>query len=372
MATKSRTIRVAAPGRINLIGEHVDYNDGLVLPAAIDRCIYLTFKDTGDNTSFTVTSEDFGSTFSGDLNNLDHGSEGWHHYILGVLSEIKKRSDGLRGFSCTLRSEIPVGSGVSSSAALESGLAFGLNELFDLDLSPWDLVHIGQDAEHNYVGTDCGIMDQFASVMGKSGNCMLLDCQKLEFEYVPADFGPYKLLLLNSNVTHNLASSGYNSRREESAAALTLLSDYHKTPPSYRALTIEQIQAAEGQLSPDQFKRAIFVVAEIDRVRQAVRALRGNKLEEFGALLYQSHEGLSTRYEVSCPELDFLVEFTRDNEWIAGARMMGGGFGGCTLNLIHQDATEAFIPRAAEAYKNRFGRDLSWFEATPASGTRLI
>jgi galactokinase len=326
----------------------------------------------GEDTSFTVTSADFGSTFSGDLDKLDNGTEGWHQYILGVLSEILRRSKGLRGFNCTLRSEIPVGSGVSSSAALESGLAFGLNELFDLDLSPWDLVHIGQDAEHNYVGTDCGIMDQFASVMGKSGNCMLLDCQKLEFEYVPADFGHYKLLLLNSNVSHNLASSGYNSRREESATALALLSDYYNIAPSYRTLTIEQIQAAEGQLSPDQFKRAVFVVAEIERVRRAVQALRENNLEEFGALMYQSHEGLSTRYEVSCPELDFLVDFARGNKWIVGARMMGGGFGGCTLNLIHQDATEAFIPRAAEAYKNRFGRDLSWFEATPASGTRLI
>ncbi|SFR39647.1 galactokinase [Robiginitalea myxolifaciens] len=372
MANKSRTIRVAAPGRINLIGEHIDYNDGWVLPAAIDRCIYLTMTANGDDTSFTVTSEDFGSTFSGDLDQLEKGGAGWHQYILGVLSEIRKRSDGLRGFSCTLHSEIPVGSGVSSSAALESGLAFGLNELFDLGLSPWDLIHIGQDAEHNFVGTACGIMDQFASVMGKSGHCMLLDCKSLEFEYVPAAFGSYKLLLLNSNVSHNLASSGYNSRREESATALTLLSDYYESPPSYRALTRAQIEAAQQLLSPNQYKRATFVVAEIERVRRAVQALRENDLEEFGALMYQSHEGLSTRYEVSCPELDFLVDLTRNNKCIAGARMMGGGFGGCTLNLIHQEAIEAFVSRAAAAYKNRFSLDLNWFEATPSAGTRLL
>lgn len=372
MAGITKTITIASPGRINLIGEHVDYNDGLVLPAAIDQCIYLTLNATKAGTSFKVTSEDFNETFSGDLKNPEPAGKNWHQYIVGVLSEIQKRSDGLRGFNCTLRSDIPAGSGLSSSAALECGLAFGLNELFNLGLNQWDLVHIGQDAEHHYVGTQCGIMDQFASVMGKKGHCMLLDCKTLEFEYVPAEFGAYKLLLLNSNVTHSLASSGYNIRREESAAALALLSDFHKTSRSYRSLSEVQIEEARRTLSANQYKRARFVVEEISRVRKAVNALRENKFEDFGALLFQSHEGLSKDYEVSCPENDFLVKLANAESGVLGARQVGGGFGGCTLNLIHETAVPGFIEIARRAYKKEFDRSLYWFEATPAAGTRLL
>ena len=372
MAAIPTTIKIASPGRINLIGEHIDYNDGVVLPAAIEKCIYFTLSPNGHRSSFSITSEDFGDTFQGDLKNTKSGSQGWHKYIIGVLAEIQKRSNGLRGFNCTLHSEIPVGSGLSSSAALECGLAFGLNKLFDLRLDSWDLIRIGQDAEHHYVGTQCGIMDQFASVMGKPGNCMLLDCRSLDFKYVPAEFGPFKLLLLNTNISHNLASGGYNERRKESAAALEVLARNLDIKPTYRDVTPEHLREGKQFLSEVEYKRASFIVAEIQRVREAVKALGNRDLYAFGQYLFLSHEGLSEAYEVSCPELDFLVELARENEQIAGARMIGGGFGGCTLNLIHQEAITDFIAVASKAYNSRFRQDLSWFEVKTGPGTRLL
>lgn len=366
------TVKVASPGRINLIGEHIDYNDGFVLPAAIDKCLYLTLKSNGDERRCTIQSKGFDSILVIDLNELGQGTEGWHNYVIGVISEIQKLTPGLKGFDCTMESKVPVGSGVSSSAALECGLAYGLNELFNLGLDKWQLIKIGQNAEHNYVGTKCGIMDQFASVMGKKDYTMLLDCRSLEFEYIQTTIEPYRLLLLNTNVAHNLSTGEYNVRREECEEGLEFLAKQHNVEKSFRNITLEMVQSSKEKLRNVVYKRCSYVVQEIERVLKAVDFLRKNELKEFGALMYQTHEGLSKKYEVSCPELDFLVKLSLDNPHILGARMMGGGFGGCTINLIHKDAIEDFIQEASKAYKNKFSIDLTHFQTVPSNGTHLI
>ena len=208
-------LEIASPGRINLIGEHTDYNDGYVLPAAIDKCIMMRFRANGSKSRCTIKSKGFDSVLVVDLFSLKPGTEGWHNYVLGVLNELQLLTQGVKGFDCEMETNVPAGSGVSSSAALECGLAFGLNELFGLGLDKWQIVKLGQRAEHNFVGTQCGIMDQFSSVMGQKDHSMLLDCQSLNFEYIPTNIDPYVILMLNTNVKHNLSTSGYNDRREE-------------------------------------------------------------------------------------------------------------------------------------------------------------
>lgn len=365
-------VKVSSPGRINFIGEHVDYNDGFVLPAAIDKCIYMTLKENGHENRCTIQSKGFNSILVVDLENMEKGTEGWHQYILGVIIEIQKLTPGLRGFDCMMESKVPVGSGVSSSAALECGLAFGLNALFGLGLDKWQLIKIGQMAEHNFVGTKCGIMDQFASVMGKDGYTMLLDCRTLDFEYIPAKVAPYQLLLLNTNVAHNLATGEYNVRRAQCEEGLELLAKCHSIEKSFREVTPKMLEESRNVLGPVIHSRCSYVVEEIQRVLKAVAALRKDDHVLLGQLMYQTHQGLSEKYEVSCPELDFLVELSKREDQILGARMMGGGFGGCTLNLIHEDAVHSFVKKAATSYKDKFGIELSHFITRPSQGTTLL
>lgn len=367
-----KEIKIASPGRINLIGEHIDYNDGFVLPAAIDKYIYLTLKINGDDDRCTIKSKGFDSVLVVDLNNLGQGTEGWHNYVLGVLSEIQKLTPGLKGFDCSMESNVPVGSGVSSSAALECGLAFGLNQLLELNLDKWQLIKIGQNAEHNYVGTKCGIMDQFASVMGKKGHTMLLDCRSLDFEYIPTKIEPYRFLLLNTNVAHNLSTGEYNMRREQCEEGLEILANRHKIDKSFREVTFTMLEHCKAKLGPILYNRCLYVVEENERVLKAVEALKKNKLDVFGNLMRETHHGLSEKYEVSCPELDFLVELSEGDPHVLGARMMGGGFGGCTLNLIHKDAIDKFVESASKAYKKKFGIELSYFQTVPGQGTHMV
>ncbi|MEO0571885.1 MAG: galactokinase [Bacteroidota bacterium] len=365
-------VKVSSPGRINLIGEHVDYNDGFVLPAAIDKCIYMALKANGHDNRCTIKSEGFSSILVVDLENLEKGDEGWHHYVLGVINEIQKLTPKLRGFDCIMESKVPVGSGVSSSAALECGLAFGLNELFDLGLDKWQLIKIGQMAEHNFVGTKCGIMDQFASVMGKDGHTMLLDCRTLDFEYIPTRVEPYQLLLLNTNVAHNLATGEYNLRRAQCEEGLDVLANDHAIGKTFRAVTPKMLEESKDKLGSLLYNRCSYVVEEIQRVLEAVSALRKDELATLGQLMYETHQGLSEKYEVSCPELDFLVELSKSEDQILGARMMGGGFGGCTLNLIRKDAIDNFVKKAFTTYKDKFGIELSHFVTQPSQGTTLL
>ncbi|WP_313777724.1 MULTISPECIES: galactokinase [Flavobacteriaceae] len=362
---------ITSPGRINLIGEHIDYNDGYVLPAAIDK--YITFKMSvnGLDKQCRVRSKGFGEMFQIDLDSISKGPSGWKNYILGVLDGLLQKTDKLRGFDCIIESHLPIGSGVSSSAALECGLAFGLNELFGLGLNKWEIIKLSQKAEHEFVGTKCGIMDQFASVMGKKDNAILLDCKTLDFEYIPLDIEPYLILLLNTNVTHNLATGEYNIRRSQCKEGLSIVQKHFQVG-TFRNVTQEMIEHCRAEMGQTIYNRCSYVVEENSRVLEAVQAIRRTDLEAFGQLLYKTHEGLSQKYEVSCPELDFLVDFSKQWKEVLGSRMMGGGFGGCTLNIVHKEAVDDYVEQIGEAYKKKFLIELSSFQTVPSQGTTKI
>lgn len=363
---------VESPGRINIIGEHTDYNNGFVLPTAIDKKITFKFRKNNTKNTCKVYSANFDTSFSFDLTNVKPSEQQWENYILGVIHEIQILSNKLEGFDCVLDSNIPVGSGISSSAALECGLAFGLNELFDLGLSKITIVEIGQRAEHNYVGTKCGIMDQFASVMSKEGHVILLDCQSLDYNYVPVEIEPYKILLLNTNVSHNLASGEYNVRRSQCEEGVAVIQKKYPEVKSLRDVSPEMLAEFKGQLSEIVFNRCSYVVDEKVRVLDTVEAMKNNQLDVMGKNMYKTHEGLQHLYEVSCPELDFLVDFSRSYDAVIGSRVMGGGFGGCTINIIHKDAVEKFTEEASKAYFEKFKIQLTAFEANPSEGTSIV
>lgn len=363
---------IASPGRINLIGEHVDYNGGWVLPAAIDKYIYMAIEKANTSTC-TAIALDVEEQIVFDLNEIEPIAQGgWQNYILGVVGELQKRGKKVAPFNLVFSGDIPMGAGLSSSAALENGIALGLNQLFDFQLSKKEMIAIAQKAEHNYVGVQCGIMDQFASMMGSEKNALLLDCQSLDYEPVPLDLGNYTLLLLNTNVSHSLADSAYNERRATCERAVTKLQKKDANIQSLRDVITWDFKQIKSLLSPLEWKRAAYVIEEILRVEKAQKALEQRNFDAFGALLFQSHDGLQNAYEVSCAELDFLVLCAKENPAIKGARMMGGGFGGCTINFIHQDAVDLFVKETAIAYQNQFNKALTAYAVRLANGTHLI
>lgn len=365
-------LEVSSPGRINLIGEHTDYNEGYVLPAAIDRTITFKLGKNGSLSRCRIYSKRYGEILIVDLTRVLKSTNPWENYVLGVIRELLLRTDQLEGFDCTIDSHLPIGSGVSSSAALECGLAYGLNELFNLGLEKLDLIKIAQKAEHNYVGTQCGIMDQFACVMGKRGHVILLDCKTHDFEYIPVDIEPYRLLLLNTNVAHNLATGEYNVRRSQCEQGLAIVRNNFHVQESFRFVTKAMLDKCKSEMGPTIYNRCTYVLEENERVLSAVRALRDNDLNAVGKLMYRTHEGLSQKYQVSCPELDFLVDRSKEWKEVLGARMVGGGFGGCTLNIIHKDAVEVFLKETSLAYKKKFSLELSSFQTVPSQGTTII
>ena len=365
-------ITIKAPGRINIIGEHTDYNMGFVLPTAIDKHILFKIEKNGTASHCKVESEGFGTAHEFDFTTMERSSNNWHNYIQGVVSEILKLSDGLGGFNCKISSNLPVGYGVSSSAALECGLSYGLNELFNLGLGEVEMVKLSQLADHNYVGIQSGIMDQFASMMSKEGHVIKLDCRSLDYEYIPLNLGDYTFLLLNSGVSHSLADSEYNTRQQECQQAVEIIREKYPAVESLRDVTLEMLQSESDRLPSTVHRRAVHVVEENSRVLSAVQALQSGDLKSLGALMYASHSGLSHDYEVSCPELDFLVDFSTDYDQVLGARIMGGGFGGCSINLIHKDGIEEFKEAIFPAYKKEFGIDLEVFEAEPSRGVHSI
>lgn len=364
-------LTITSPGRINFIGEHTDYNMGYVLPTAIENKITFKFSKNGSDNECNVYSIGYqGFTFQ--LDAIAISDVQWENYILGVLHEIGKLTDKVKGFDCTIESNLPLGSGLSSSAAMECGLAFGLNELFDLGLSKLTMVELSQRAEHSYVGTQCGIMDQFASVMSKEGHVILLDCKSLEYQHIPIDIAPYKLIMLNTKVSHNLASSEYNTRKMECEQGVAILQKNNPEIRSLRDVTREMLAQGKPEMPAKVYDRCSFIIDENDRVLAMTEALKKNDLQTVGSLLYTAHDGISKLYEVSCPESDFLVDFTKNNDAILGARQTGGGFGGCTLNIVHKNAVDAFIAEAEKAYKNKFDIDLEAFEVQPSGGTQAI
>jgi len=361
---------VLSPGRINIIGEHIDYNDGFVLPAAIDKVICFAFEKTNSETS-TIVAIDLGESFEINVENPVTLHEViWTNYFRGVLQQIQNKGLNIGNFNCVFSSTIPVGSGLSSSAALECGFLFGLNEVFHLNIKPVDLALMGQSAEH-WVGINCGIMDQFSSVMGKANQVIKIDCRTLDFEYHNADFSNYSLVLFDSNVKHSLFTSAYNQRREECEQGLAILSSHFPEVKSFREASEEQLLSIKDSMTEDVFKRSHYVIKEIKRVTLACEALDNGDIVTLGQLLFETHEGLSKEYEVSCPELDMIVDTLKKEPAVIGSRMMGGGFGGCTINLIKKGEEDAIKTKLTQLYQATFGIELKTYEVRISNGTSL-
>ena len=358
-----------SPGRINIIGEHVDYNDGFVLPAAIDKYICFAIAES-DSQNCTIVAKDLQESYTFSLNNAIIPIEKmWVNYMLGVLNQLIDRSFPIQGFNIVFSSNIPMGAGLSSSAALECGFAFAMNDIFNFGLTKEEIALIGQKSEHTFVGVKCGIMDQFASVFGKENHVIKLDCTSLEYEYHKADFTNYSLLLLDSHVKHTHLTSGYNDRRTEVESGLQILKQEFPQINSFRDCTAEQVEEVKEILGEIRYKRCHFVVREISRVLQAVDALDNDDFEKLGKLMYETHDGLSSDYEVSCDEIDFLVNAVRNEDAVLGARMMGGGFGGCSINLVKKGAEDELITKIAAAYRKAYNIELSAYKVKISAGT---
>jgi galactokinase len=288
---------------------------------------------------------------------------------MGVAAVMQKAGNHLEGFDCVFGGDIPIGAGLSSSAALENGVGFGLNKLFDLKLERLELLTFSQQAEHDFAGVKCGIMDMFASMMGRKDQVIRLDCRSLEHSYFPLDLGDYQLLLCNTKVAHSLAESAYNKRREECQEGVSQVKQLFPEVKSLRDVTPPMLEKAKGEMAPVVYQRCAYVIQENERLIKTCEALADHDLTAVGQFLYGSHDGLSKAYEVSCPELDFLVDHTKDLPYVLGARMMGGGFGGCTLNLLKKSATKDFIASISAAYQEQFGLQMETYAVNVADGT---
>lgn len=345
---------VSSPGRINLIGEHTDYNEGFVLPAAIDKRIIYAIALNGTDTC-TAHALFNNETASFALDSIEPGG-GWINYLKGVVYHLQKQGYNVKGFDCVITGDIPIGAGMSSSAAVEGGLCVALDHLLGFHLSRMEMARIGQLAEHTFPGVKCGIMDQFANLHGRKESVMLLDCRSLDYQYFPFRFADeVKVVLVNSMVHHSLASSEYNVRRAQCEEGVQLLSKVYPGIKSLRDLSSEQVQQQQHLLPAKVYDRCLYVTQENERVEKACAHLQRNELKEAGALMFASHEGLSKLYEVSCPELDFLAGLASQRPEVAGARMMGGGFGGCTINLVETARVEDFCQFVREQFRQRYG-----------------
>lgn len=359
-----------SPGRINLIGEHIDYNDGFVMPCAINKGMYYAVA-INDTDTINIYSRDYEEMFSLHIDNIKP-DEDWKNYLLSVLHEFQLAQKKISGFDCVIGANIPSGAGLSSSAALEGGLAFALNEIFEYGFSREQLAFLCQQAEHGFPQVNCGIMDQYANMFGKKEEAIFLDCMKLRHENLPLHLGEYSLVLINTKVHHALAASAYNTRRNECETGLKIIRD-NSSYKSFREIKNSKVlKRFEEKMGRYVLKRCTFVVEEIQRTKEAARLLKKKKIKEFGALMFQSHDGLSDLYKVSCAELDFLVKFARSNEDVIGARMMGGGFGGCTINIVKASSKDKFIAEALASYKKEFQNAAESYDVVTADGTHEL
>ncbi len=355
----------ASPGRINLIGEHTDYNGGFVFPGAVDKGIIAAVRPNGTD-KVRAYALDLGEEATFGLNEEDKPAELWACYIFGVCREMQKRGCTILGFDTVFAGDVPLGAGMSSSAALESTFAFALNTLYDCGVDKFELARVGQSTEHNYCGVKCGIMDQFASMFGRKGSLMRLDCRSMEFEYYPFDPKGYKLVLINSRVKHSLVGSPYNDRRESCERVAAILGQEF-----LRGATMEQLEAIKDKVSEEDYMRARYVIGEEARVLDVCAALDEGDYERVGKRMYETHWGMSKDYEVSCEELDFLVEIAEECG-VAGSRIMGGGFGGCTINLVREDKYEGFIATAMERFEVKYGHSPELIEVVISDGAREL
>ena len=360
-------ILVFSPGRINLIGEHTDYNNGFVFPAAIDKGIYSAIEKSKTNYC-TAIALDVNEQIEFTLNELQPLEiESWKNYVLGVVSEIQKKGKNIHNFNLVFGGDIPNGAGLSSSAALENSIVFGLNELFELKLTKQEMILISQKAEHNFVGVQCGIMDQYASMFGEENTAILLDCKNLNSALFKINFNNYDILLVNTNVKHSLSESAYNERRAVCEKIAMLLN-----VETLREVSLEDLNTIKEQITRDEHQKVLYILEENSRVIKASESIKNEDLKTLGNLLYESHNGLQHQYHVSCKELDFLVETAKENTDIVGARMMGGGFGGCTINIIKKEAIELFSTTIRKKFKEQFNFDCSIYSIKLSKGTHLL
>ncbi len=356
----------ASAGRINLIGEHTDYNGGFVFPGAIDKVIMAEIAPNGTDT-VNVFSVDLNESATFGLEEENAPSEQWARYIFGVCREIIKRGGKVEGFDAVFAGNVPLGAGLSSSAALESCFAFALNDLFNGNtIDKFELARIGQSTEHNYCGVNCGIMDQFASVFGKKDNLMRLDCRSMEFEYFPFKADGYKLVLLDSKVKHALVDSPYNKRRQSCERVAATLG-----VETLRDADMKMLNAVRGDITAEDYFRAKFVIEEKDRVLAVCDALVKGDFETVGEKMYETHHGLSKDYEVSCEELDFLNDVAA-RCGVTGSRIMGGGFGGCTINLVKDELYDQFIATAKKEFNDAYGHEPVVIPVVISDGARRI
>jgi galactokinase len=390
---------VKSPGRINLIGEHTDYNHGFVLPAAIDKFIEVAIGKRSDG-AIHMVAVDLGETIIVPMHNLQPHATQWVNYIIGVVDQVlnithattnnfivtdnNKPSTKINlptnetnlaaGFDICIQGNIPLGAGLSSSAALECAVLFALNELYNLSLTKMQMALMAQSAEHKFAGLHCGLMDMFASLYGQKNKAILLDCDSLAFTYYPLVLNDYSIVLFDTQIKHTLASSEYNTRRLECEQGLKIIQEKYASVKTFRDISIEQVEAclASNDVNGSKvYQRCKYVVEEIKRVQLAVQDLAKDDMQAFGKKMFETHKGLSILYEVSCPELDFLVEGVSNNENVLGARMMGGGFGGCTINIIKKTAVEEITKELTESYAQVMHKELAMYITSIEDGTHV-
>ena len=360
----------ASPGRINLIGEHTDYNNGFVFPGAVDKGMIAEIKLNGTDKvrAFALDLNDY-AEFG--LNEEDAPEASWARYIFGVCREVIKRGGKIAGFDTVFAGDVPLGAGMSSSAALESTYAFALNDMFDLGIEKYELTNIGQATEHNYCGVKCGIMDQFASVFGRDGSLIRLDCRSGEYQYFPWHPKGYRLVLVNSCVKHELAGSPYNERRLQCEHVAEVIKQTHPEVESLRDASMEMLEEVKSQITADEYKRARYVIGEVVRVLTVCDALEKDDYETVGKMMYETHYGLSKEYEVSCEELDFLNDEAKKCG-VTGSRIMGGGFGGCTINLVKDELYDQFVKEIVPAFTEKYGHEPKIYDVVIGDGSRKL
>ena len=361
---------VQSPGRINIIGEHTDYNNGFVLPAAIDKKVMVAIRKREDDL-IVLYAEAFAEKKEVKIPEMKPQGD-WADYMLGVVAQLIKKDYVVGGFEILLTGDIPIGAGLSSSAAVECATIFALNELFHFGLEKMEMVQMAQMAEHEYAGVKCGIMDQFASMFGKKDHLIKLDCRSLAYEYIPFQNQDYALVLFNSNVKHALVDSEYNIRRNQCNEGVEMIRKYH---PQINSLRDADTEMVEKYIRPQDeliYRRCHYVVSENIRLLQLCEALNHNNLDNCGKLMHETHLGLSEDYEVSCPELDLLVKIAMEQPGVIGARLVGGGFGGCTINLVRKENLESVIYEVENGYKLSSGKEATTYIVNVEDGTKLI
>lgn len=365
------TYRVyTSPGRINLIGEHTDYNGGFVFPGAIDKGIYAAIQANGCD-KVRVYSLDYEAMSEFGMREDDLPQEAWARYIFGVVREIQKRGYRINGFDAVFAGDVPLGAGMSSSAALESTFAYAINDIYRLGIEKMELARIGQATEHNYCGVKCGIMDQFASIFGKEGHLIRLNCATMEYDYFPFHPEGYKVVLLDTCVKHELASSAYNKRRESCENACAHITKRHNEVKFLSDATMDMLEEVREEISEEDYMRAKYVIGEKQRVLDVCDALERGDYVTVGDRMFGTHYGMSKEYEVSCDELDFLNDIAR-RCGVTGSRVMGGGFGGCTINIVKKELYDDFVSTARNEFLNKFGHQPKTYDVVISDGARRL